>query len=135
MNHESTATMQSPWGPLENTGDHPILVGVAALVFTAGLVIDVWILLTLFRRRGAVPQASFFQITAKPWGLAEIGFIVITLCGLLLVASVILNALERAGALRDESLRQAQLLTSGIVFDGFGMISVFMLLRTARVKA
>src|ERR1041384_7058648 len=126
MIREPSTTMQSPWGPLENIGDHPILIGAAAAVFTTGLVIDVWILFTLFRRRGSTSQHSLFQITAKPWGLAEIGFIGVTLCGLLLVASVILNAAERAGALHDSSLRQAQLLASGIVFDGFGILSVIL---------
>jgi membrane protease YdiL (CAAX protease family) len=134
MEPEQTSTLHSDWDALQTLTEHPALVWVVAGVFLAGLAADLWIVLAAFRRRDpTAPTASSFRVAFKPWGLAEVGLILGMVCMLLLVGSLVFKWMEQSGLVLDEDLYQLQLLASGIVLDGIGVLGILLLLHTARI--
>jgi membrane protease YdiL (CAAX protease family) len=121
------------WDPLERVADHPVLLWMLGAFLLAGLIADLWILTTVWRRHRAATLPSIDGVPVKPWGLPEVGLIVAVLCTLLVMAGTVFGWLERRELLDSESLRQAQLLASGFVMDGLGIAAVFLLLRAARI--
>jgi membrane protease YdiL (CAAX protease family) len=134
MEPEQTSTIQSAWEPVQNLTENPALLWTIAGVFLAGLAADLWILLTALRKRDpAATATSPFQVSFKPWGLAEVGMILGMVCMLLLIGSLVFSWMERTGLVLDEDLYQLQLLTSGIVLDGVGVLGILLLLHSARI--
>jgi len=132
--HENQAPpLQEGWNPIQLPADYPFLVGVAWAIILAGLAADAWLLAVALRKRD--PDAPpFRKITEKPWGLAEVGMIVGTLCLALLLSSFLLSWAERLGDLSKEQLRQFEMLGSVVVIDGLGIAAIVLLLRSLRIR-
>lgn len=114
--------------------DHPGLVWVASVLFLAGLVADIWIVATWFRKRVGTEAASAPAIPPKPWGLAEVGLIVGMLCAAMVIGATAFQWLKRAGLLAGGKLKQAEMLAGGFVLDGLGLVAIFLLLHTLRLR-
>lgn len=113
---------------------YPWVLWVIGVLFLVGLAIDLLLLTSFARRRGATAAGTMPLIDSKPWGLAEVGLVTAVICTMLLIGSYAVAWMEKAGAIAGENLYLAQLLVSAIAMHGLGIFAILLLLHVARVS-
>ncbi len=134
MDGSGSRMMETPWDALQHAGEQPVLAGIALALFFAGVAIDLWLVARLLKRRAAGEAGFSAQVTSKPWGLAEVGFIAATLCSMLMLTAFLISFFERAGLLGREQVTGIQLLGGAVSVDGLGLLAVFLLLQAERIR-
>src|ERR1041384_140850 len=114
--------------PLQSLTDHPWLAAFASALFTVGLAADVWIFFSNARRRAAPDTGEIgMRVSIKPWGLAEVGLTTGALCCLMFIGSMVFQWLEKAGMVSEDQSYPLQMLGSGILLDGVGILTIWLL--------
>lgn len=134
MEDTETNSIAHAINTLDYLARDPLIVTVMTAVLLVGIMIDVILFTTWLRGRETEGGVGTRHVTEKPWGWADLGLLLTSLCALLMLAWLVVGWVEHSRDLDETRLHLVRLLASAIAFNGFGVLAICLMLRSIRIS-